>query len=211
MEKAEIYQKYLDYVSEFGKKPQNLYAFAKHLNLVEAEVTQHYGSFAAIEQAFWKNLHQQTVEEIEKQEIYSTYSVREKLLSYGFTWVESLKKHRTFVQISVKTRYEDIFNQAPWSSVKADFLAFVSLLINEGVQNEEIKDRLFFTDYYKNVIWQEIVALLHFWVRDNSENFARTDAFIEKSVNFAMDIFARNWLDSGFDALKHWFQKPKVS
>lgn len=70
------------------------------MKLPEAEFYNYYSSFDAIEADIWLAFFQDAHKTIEADETYQTYSVREKLLAFYYTWIELLKAQRSFVVYS---------------------------------------------------------------------------------------------------------------
>jgi len=95
-----IRKAYTEFVLENGKQPPSVYQFAKKLKLPEAEFYNYYSSFDAIEADIWLAFFQDAKQTVEADETYQTYSVREKLLAFYYTWIELLKAQRSFVVYS---------------------------------------------------------------------------------------------------------------
>ena len=54
-------------------------------------------------------------------------------------------------------------------------------------------------DNYGRIFLRQLQFILLFFVRDESANFERTDAAVEKAVTLSFDLVGRNTLDSAFD------------
>lgn len=201
MEKQELLQKYVEFVSKDGKRPSTVSRFTFAIGIKESEFYAHFSTLSQIEQYYWVNLHENLLNKITAQDVYANYSVREKILSYAFTLVETLKENRSFAILTLKKNCNAL------DAYKKELKNHAETLIAEGTQNHEVQDRMLLSTYYPDLIVQEITAVIHFWAKDESQNFERTDVFIEKSINFVMDLLSRNWLDTGFDFVKYWFQK----
>ncbi|MEJ7665766.1 MAG: hypothetical protein WKG07_42725 [Hymenobacter sp.] len=52
---------------------------------------------------------------------------------------------------------------------------------------------------YGRIFQRQLQFILLFFVRDQSVNFERTDAAVEKAVTLSFDLVGRNTLDSAFD------------
>lgn len=212
-----IRQAYVDYVLEQGQPPVSVFQFAKGLSLPEAEFYNHYTSFAAIEADVWLALAKQARATIEADSVYGTYSVREKLLAYYYTWIEILKGQRSFVVYSYgqlmgatarpnPMAMRRMMNNSVLRPFKAEFNDFVRDLLAEGRESKEVEPRPFISDRYADALWVQVVTVLNFWVRDTSKGFEKTDTLIEKAVNTAFDLFGRTPLDSIFDLVKFRLQ-----
>lgn len=201
MEKTELLKLYIEYISKEGKRPSTVSKFTFAIHIKESEFYTSFANLNQLEQFYWENLHENLLEKIKGQDVYASYSVREKILSYAFTLMEMLKENRSFVLIVLRKNCDAL--QKYQKALKN----YAEELTAEGIQNNEIQDRIVISTYYADILVKEIIAIIHFWAKDESENFEKTDVFIEKSINFTMDILSKNWLDTGFDFLKYVFQK----
>ena len=205
-----IINSYITYVSEHQKQPKSIGTFVEGLKLKEETFYSYFKTFEALEIALWENLFEQTIKTIEKDDVYAGYSVNEKLLSFYYTWIENLKEYRSYTKYVLKE--EKIYELYPacFTDFKKGFEAYVSMLITEGLETEEIASRKFITDKYVYLLWYEPISILKFWVKDESELFEDTDALIEKTVNFSFDLMRSNGLDSFFDLAKFHIQHFKL-
>ncbi|WP_019986898.1 TetR/AcrR family transcriptional regulator [Rudanella lutea] len=231
-----IRKAYTEYVLENGIQPPSVYQFAKKLKLPEAEFYNHYSSFDAIEADIWLAFFTEARQTVEADETYQTYSVREKLLAFYYTWIELLKAQRSFVVYSYgrvrgqmtapdgglmsgptrpgsRIALARMRARGPMASgsrtlfpFKDAFYDFAKDLLAEGRESREVEQRPFVTNRYPDALWLQTLYILDFWVRDVSRNFEQTDTAIEKTVNTAFDLIGRSPLDSVFDLAKFIYQ-----
>src|SRR6187551_1904966 len=88
---------YIDYVLTHDEQPKSVYSFVKKLKISEAEFYEFYASFDSIEKTIWVELTAETIDTIQQQQIWSEYSSRDRMLSFFYSYVELLKKQRSFV------------------------------------------------------------------------------------------------------------------
>jgi hypothetical protein len=133
--------------------------------------------------------------------------VREKFLSFLFTWVEELKKNRSYL-LSLYGNKVTTFKNLPTDTreFKEKFSDFASELILEGKETQEIASRPLITEKYDEALWLQVGFVFRYWLDDNSPRFEKTDAAIEKSVNFAFDLMGKSALDSFLDLAKFLYQ-----
>ena len=206
-EKATQIQKaYMDYISLEGKRPVSVHAFMVSLDLEEGDFYQHYGSFSALESSIFLGFFQRTKALLESGEEYQSFSSREKILSFFYTYVGVLQQRRSFIQYIDEHTGCLCIGENYMSQVKEPFISYVRKIIKEGIESDEIADRWLVTRWYRNMVWGQAVAILKFWIRDTSANFEQTDVLIEKGVNFFFDLIEPNALDSGFDLAKFLFR-----
>jgi AcrR family transcriptional regulator len=201
---------YIDYVSEHRKKPKSVEAFSAELNLKEGTFFKYFDSFNDLEKFFWKNLFLETVIDLEKDEVFASYSVNEKLLAFYFTWIEKIKPERDYAKYVIREEKFYELYPACFDEFKNEFEKFVSGLITQGLATEEIAERKFITDKYAYMLWYQPVFILKFWVKDESMQFEDTDALIEKTVNFSFDLMRSNGFDSLYDLAKFRIQHFKI-
>ena len=214
---AKIKEAYLDHLLEHGEAPPSVYQFTKRLKMPEATFYEHYNSFTSLERAIWRGFFDQALAQIQGDEVYMEYSVREKLLAFYYTWVEVLKNNRSYVTFRAQHLGLPAANRpmmgamrlnvAVLSRFKEGFLDFANELIMEGKETEEVVDRPLISNNYDEGLWRQVLFVLNFWVQDDSQNFERTDVAIEKAVNLSFDLMGRSALDSAFDFARFLYQR----
>ncbi len=204
--KADFKKAFIEEVLISGHNPASVFAFAKNLKSTESEFYKHFNSFRALERSIWADWLNETVEAIEKDAAYVEYSVREKLLAFYFTWLEVLKENRSFVL----KRFEEVPKQEmnPYflDQLKKRFEDYINELVIEGKDTSEIAERPF-TSQYGKAFWLHFMFITRFWANDDSTDFEKTDAAIEKSVNLGLDLVGKGPLDSMIDFAKFMFQQ----
>ncbi|MBS9525120.1 TetR/AcrR family transcriptional regulator [Litoribacter alkaliphilus] len=205
--RTEIVEAYVHYVLEHGREPVSVFKFVKSLGMKEEEFYEYFTSFASIKSAVWEKIIDDTVRGMESQEVYQEYSAREKMLSFYFTLVEELKKHRSYL-LSMYEGHLSFKRNVPMElkGFKEKFKAFSADVILEGKENEEIADRSFISDRYEDALWLETLFILQYWLKDTSPGFEKTDVAIEKSVSLAFDLMGKSALDSFLDLAKFIYQ-----
>ncbi|HWW41353.1 MULTISPECIES: TetR family transcriptional regulator C-terminal domain-containing protein [Pedobacter] len=195
----QIKNAYMDYVLTHDEKPKSVYSFVKKLKISESEFYEFYASFESIEKTAWVELTVETIDTIEQQEIWSQYSSRDKLLSFFYSYIEVLKKHRSFIIYSLKQSGNRFSTPEVLSGTKPIFENFAENIINEGLDSGELADRKFLSKRYKDALWIQFAFIVNFWVNDDSAGFEKTDEAIEKGINVTFDLFQRSPLDNLFE------------
>jgi len=191
-----IRKAYIDFVLTEGEQPKSVYVFAKKNKMTEEEFYKFFASFDAIEQNIWTDLVVKTIAEIKTQEVWLQYSAREKALSYFYSFFELLKGSRSFVVYSVRKQPKTFSKPIIFQGMKEVFEGFCKDLITEGIESNELSERKFFSNRYKDALWVQLVFVLHFWISDNSAGFEKTDEAIEKGINVTFDLFQRSPIDN---------------
>lgn len=190
---------YIDYVLTNDEQPKSVYSFAKKLKISEADFYTFYGSFESIEKTIWVELTAETIDMIRQQEVWAQYSSRDRVLSFFYSYVELLKRHRSFIVYSLKKHPSKFTAPDVLSGVKPIFENFAEELINEGLESGELADRKFLTKRYKDALWIQFAFIVNFWINDDTAGFEKTDEAIEKGINVTFDLFQRSPLDNLFE------------
>jgi hypothetical protein len=131
------------------------------------------------------------------------------MLSFLYTLVEEMKPYKAFVKYQFKHKKNGRFGITPkfLDDFKTEFMSFSHEIVNEGLDTTEIINRPFISEKYAEALWVEVLFLMSFWIRDNSENGEETDAAVEKTSNLAFDLLGQTPLDSAFDLVRFLVQR----
>lgn len=205
----QIIAQYIQLKLSHSDSVKNVYLFAKDLGMEEKEFYNYYPSLEALEADIFNQWFLGVKNNLETSALYENYTTREKILALNFAFIEALQANRSFVKETWK--FQKDLHTIPsipsfLKSLGESFKTFADGLINEGIRNNELVDRKFLSDKYKEGLWLNLLFVVNFWLNDNSQSFEKTDAAIEKSVNLAFDLMGKSPLDSMFDFGKFVFQ-----
>lgn len=198
---------YKKYYLMHGHDPESVYAFCAELNIEEAEFYDHFNSFDQIRGAYWKSILNEVINALKGSEEFPDFSVREKLLSFYYAFLERLKKDRSFALLSLPADWINwTVSNNDLQDLKKEFKTWIKDLVHEGMASGEVAGRSKFNDAYDQLFWMHFNFILKFWKEDKSRGFEKTDEAVEKSVALAFDLIEKNALDSAFDFGKFLFQ-----
>jgi hypothetical protein len=193
-----------------GKTPLSVFAFSKEYGISEEDFFTHFNSFGALERSIWKTWLEEVISALENDKAYVSYSVREKLLAFCFTWLDVLKTNRSYVLMKWQNADRKDPNPPFLASFKDEYRRFIEDLLLEGKDTKEVAERPFSNQYFKG-FWGHFLFITHFWVNDDSNDYEKTDAVVEKSVHFAFDLIGKGPLDSFIDFAKFLFQNSQTN
>ena len=202
--KVQLKKAYIEYVLTEDKEPKSVFAFAKHNKISEEEFYKHFNSIQVLERSLWSDWFTDVTAMLEKDETYRTYSMREKVLALYYSLFEKMKSNRSYAIYRFEQSKREPDPQF-LRGMKDEFKEFVDGLVNEGKETGEVMDRPF-ADKYVSAFWIQFLFVVRFWVNDESEGFAKTDAAIEKSVNLAFDLIGNGPIDRVVDFAKFLIQ-----
>lgn len=210
--KNDIISFYMDYVMEHDKRPNSVYAFAKHNNFQESKFYGFFGSFDAIEKSIFKAFFDNTLNALEKSEDYNSYDPRNKLLSFYYTFFENLTANRSYVIGALQKHKNNLKTYALLSELKTAFSKYITDLEIELIDVNQVQLERIQNKGLQETAWLQLLLTIKFWMEDNSPSFEKTDIYIEKSVNTSFDVLNVIPIKSLIDFGKFIFkEKVKMS
>lgn len=183
-----IIEWYMDYILEHNKQPNSVYTFSKSNNFDEQKFYEHFASFQVVEEQVFKAFFDNTLEVLQSSKEYESFEARNKLLSFYFTFFESLTANRSYVIYALNQHNTKLNNLKSLSKLKNAFIHYIDDLgipLIETKQNQLDKIQ---RQGLKESAWVQLLLTLKFWMDDTSTSFEKTDVFIEKSVNTSFDV-----------------------
>lgn len=209
VQREKIIKGYIEFELLNGRSPNSVFELTHKLGLEEASFYQCFGSLDALRCAIVTEFLKDTIATLDQDENYTTFSAREKLLALFFTLFEQFQAQRSYLL----AKYSDIKkapeNSRDWQDFMKLLTERVDAILSEAKVREEIQDRPVIGQHYGKGYPLVFVYLFRVWVKDDSPEFATTDAAIEKTVNLTFDMLGKSPLDSLIDFGKFAF-KTKV-
>jgi hypothetical protein len=190
-------------------QPTSVFAFCNQLGMREDEFYKHFGSFESVEKSIWLGYITETLDGLNGDKAYADFTAREKILTFYFGLAEVLKNDRSFVLYQLSQKTVPVPIPVFLRGFKQAFDHWVKSVIAEGEASGEIAKRPYVSERYYMVFWLHFMFILQFWQHDDSADFERTDAAIEKSVNLAFDLVSKGVLDNAVDFGKFLYQTAK--
>ncbi|MCA8829663.1 TetR/AcrR family transcriptional regulator [Hymenobacter pini] len=202
--KARIKQAYLEYVQRKGTPPASVFKLTDKLGLPEQEFYRFYANFEGIDREIWADFGRDARALAAQEPVWEQYGSREKLLGFYYTLLELLKRNRSYALQSLHRSLHTMPGLTPrvLDDFRQEFELFVGEILREGRRTEEVASRPLVQDQYPRAFWQQMLFVLGFFAKDDTVDFARTDAAVEKAVTLSFDLVGRNTLDSAIDFVR---------
>ncbi len=208
IDKDYIISKYMDYVLEHDGYPKSVYKFCKDIKITEEEFYKFFGSLESLDKNVWNIFFATTINAMNANDEYSSFSSRDKMLTLFYTFFEMLTLNRSYVLFALKRYDLPLKNLSQLTGLRSHIKNFASELIEED--NDEKTNRLTKNpvSIFSEGAWLQFLFLLNFWIGDESASFEKTDVAIEKSVSTIFDLFDNTPLDNVLDFGKFlWKEK----
>ncbi|WP_430908949.1 TetR family transcriptional regulator C-terminal domain-containing protein [Maribacter sp. 2-571] len=198
---------YMDHVLMTEQIPTSIYKFAKELKIEESEFYSFFGSIEGLQKAIWIKFYENTESVMLKNKEYETFSNKEKMLTFFYSFFELMTLNRSYVLFALAHDKNMMGAPSQLKDLKKHIVSFAKELIEDG--NAEKASRL--TQHNPKIFsegaWLQFVFVLKFWMNDNSPGFEKTDMAIEKSINTIFDVFDNTPLENIIDFGKFLFKE----
>ncbi|MCD0466568.1 TetR family transcriptional regulator C-terminal domain-containing protein [Flavobacterium sp. ENC] len=186
--KNEIISVYMNDVLEAGKKPASVFHFTKGKDFSEAEFYNFFGTLEGLEKEIFRLFLVNTVNLLHKNTDYPEYDMKNKMLSFYFTFFEILTANRSYVLQALKSDPNPIRNLTQLSTLRDSFKEYVAEILTDDYRLEQERFQKFQEKTIQETAWVQLMLTLKFWMDDASPAFEKTDIFIEKSVNASFEL-----------------------
>ena len=206
--KVHLINLYMEYVLEHEKMPASIFKFCKENNLSEVHFYELCSSFEVLKKDVWNQFFNNTIALMEKNPEFKTFSTRDKLLTFYYTFFELLTLNRSYVLYALTEHPGILKNLDQLKGLRRRIKAYSTELILEENETKPVKLLKQSKTIFSEATWFQFLFLIKFWMDDNSAKFESTDIAIEKSVNTIFDLFDHTSLESLLDFGKFmWKEK----
>lgn len=208
LSKSDIIDKYSDYCLMNGQKPASVYKFSKENGFEEAEFYKHFTSFESLENFYFVEMFNYTLQALGQSTAYSGYGGVEKLSAFYFTFFEMATANRSFVIYTMDEGGKKLENLKKLKALRKEFIHFAETVLEKPVQIENERANKIQGEALREGAWLQFLSIFKFWIEDTSPGFEKTDVFIEKSVKASTDLVYNSPLKSLLDLGKFvWKEK----
>jgi len=200
---------YMEYLLTHGTRPASVFKFCQDLGIPEEQFYSYAGSFDGLEQHIWTGFIDHVIGRLQGDAGFGGFSSRDKILTFYYALLEELKSNRSFVLLQTDSVHRPSFVPAHLKGFKASFERFIENTLSLGKDRGEVATRPLIDKRYPKLFWLHMGFILTFWKNDNSADFEKTDAAVEKSVNLAFDLLGKGAVDSAIDFGKFLYQTAR--
>lgn len=199
---------YMESVLLNEKTPKSVFKFCKDHNFEEAKFYEYFGSFEGLQMEIWNSFYEKTILLANNDEAFPSYSNKEKMLTFFYTFFELLTLNRSYVLFTLKEHQNIMKNLSQLKGLRKDIKHFAAELIRDNNEDKKLKVLKQSVSVFSEGAWLQTLFLLKYWMDDNSAAFENTDVAIEKSVRAIFDVFDTQPLESVLDFGKFlWKEK----
>ena len=207
--KDQIVSMYMNYSLEHNEKPKSVFHFTKVNGFTEAEFYTFFGTLESIEKEIFNIFFDKTIALIQVDN-YEEYTMKNKLLTFYFTFFELITANRSYVLMSLKQHQNQLKDLMILSQFRNKFKDYISEIITDDFRIKIEKLQQYQEKVLTESFWIQFLLTLKFWMEDSSPSFEKTDIYIEKSVKVSFELIDITPIDSLIDFGKFLF-KEKIN
>ena len=177
----------MDAVIRLQGKPDSIESLGEHYDFDANSFHEHYKDFEELDKVIFRTLLDVSIATLAESSEYSSFDKKDKLLSLYYTFFENLTLNREFVLITLKAYGLSLDTISLFSELKQSFDGFVDSLAMEPLNLTSTLES-FQKKSIKEGFWVQFLLTIKFWMSDDSPQCEKTDIFIEKSVNTALEL-----------------------
>jgi hypothetical protein len=206
---SEIITFYMDYMVEYQVKPESIEDFAQLYQFDAVIFYDYFTSFKSLEKSIYNVLFENSLVILKQTPEYYTFSKKDKLLSFYYTFFENLALNQEFVSQHLKGLENQFKALSTFSLLKKSFTAFIEELNLETISLNVDSIETIQKKAIKESAWLQFLFIMKFWLDDTSEAFEKTDILIEKTINTGIELLDTKSLFNIIDLAKFLY-KEKV-
>jgi hypothetical protein len=203
-----ICEAFMKTLQKVGHPPVSVHRFCEEIGISEKDFYMAFPNLEAVEKHFWKNWMEGIASGVSSGKEWGSFSAKERYLAFLFAFTgEALEQRSLLEQRFGKLTL--LCSPTSLDGLKNSFKDFAAEIIRHGMDNGDIANRGPLGNLYPEVLYVHWRSVLEYFLKDESQGFERTDAFIEKTVEFAFDLLRTQAIDSAADLAR--FLLPQIA
>ncbi len=201
-----IIQAAVDIIIEKGFRAASMRAIARQAGVGDATIYNYFPTKEALLYGYYFDALEQAQSEMEQVEVLEEYDLRERLQLLFETVLGDFLADREFV---AETFPSIFFHPIPAGkearAIRTLFINIADSQLQAAIDSGDIPEVLL-RELLCHFIWDFFVAVVLYWVKDDSEQFCNTTIFIDKSLDLGYTMLKSGVLDKATGLLSFLFK-----
>ena len=192
--KLKIINASVDVIIQKGYKSASMREIAKTAGVSDPTIYNYFSTKEKILYGYIEQKHKETIEVLKDIDDFDSFSLREQLQTMVETELELYLVDREFIQAifdlafySSSVKLEALYN------TKELFIEMVKEMFEVAVEAGEIEAQPFDT-LIPLLFWDYFIAVVAYWLKDDSDGFENTTEFIDHSLGVIETVIKSNLL-----------------
>ncbi|QLA17785.1 TetR/AcrR family transcriptional regulator [Desulfolutivibrio sulfoxidireducens] len=207
----QIIRSAVDAMIEKGFKGATMREIARGAGLGDATIYNYFPTKEAIVYAYYEDRLEEGLERLRAIPDLHTYELREQLQTFFETLLERFLPDREFIvgtfgaaTFSLTSDYQYL------RPLRSRFFHVVTDMFETAVKAGEIPEQVFL-ELTCQCFWDYFIGLVHYWIRDRSEQFQNTTILIDKSLDLAIGFIRADLLNKAMEMASFLFRHHVIA
>lgn len=201
----------VDLIIEKGFRATSMRAVARKAGVGDGTIYNYFPTKEALLFGYYQDAMEAAAEAVQSVEGIEAFDLREKLQVFLDIILEGFLKDREFVdQTFASVFFHPIPVGGSIKAIRKRFTAVVDSFFESAVQAGELQE-VMLEELVHLFIWDFFVATVLYWLRDDSEQFANTTVFIDKSLDLGYAVLKSGVLDKVLGLTSFLFKSHVLS
>lgn len=178
----------VDMIIEKGIKASSMRAIARKAGVGDATIYNYFPSKEALVYGYYRDAVESAVQAVENIGDLQEYQLNEKIQALMEAVLENFLGDREFVdQTFAQAFFTPIPSARAIKEIRGLFVLAVEDFYKQSVESGEIPE-LMLRDLVYQCVWDFFIAATMYWLKDDSDQFANTTVFMEKSIDLGYTV-----------------------
>ena len=214
-DKAKTRQKILeaavDVISEKGFKSASMREIARRAEVGDATIYNYFPSKEKLLYGYCEYIQQQVMASLKSIDDFHEYSLHEQLQQLVEVELQTWLPAREFLQEVFKlTYYSPATGHSHLAETKRLFTSMVTDMLEAAIEAGEIPDQPY-QELLPRLFWDYQSGVLAYWLKDDSEEFANTTVFVDKSMEIVANLLHQGLVGKSLDLISFLFRTHVMS
>ena len=201
-----ILQAASDVIIEKGFKAATMREIARRAEVGDATIYNYFPSKEKLLYGFCEQKQDETAEALKSISDFHEYSLREQLQQLAETQLALWLPDREFLaEVFELTFYSPTASIINLAETRKRFNSMVADMIDAAIEAEEIPEQPY-QEVLAPLFWDYFTGILAYWLKDDSEDFAKTTQVVDRSVEIIALVLQAGMIGKALDLASFMFR-----
>ena len=198
-------------IIEKGLKGATMREIAKQAGIGDATIYNYFPTKEAIVYGYYEDRLETAAGQINAIQGFGDYTFQEQLQSFLETMLTGLLADREFVQVTFHKAFFTMGqNQGRLKPLRKQFIITVKQMFQSAEEKGEIPE-LVFGDIPVQLFWDYFLAMIAYWLKDQSDQFANTTVLMDLSLDMTCAVLKSGLFNKAFNMASFLFKNHILS
>lgn len=201
----------VDVITEKGFKSASMREIARRAEVADATIYNYFPSKEKLLYGYCEYVQQQVIAELKSIENFHEYTLKEQLHQFVELQLQIWLPAREYLQqVFEMTFAMPVASHDYLKPTRELFSSVVTEMLDAAIEAGEIPDQPY-QELLPRLFWDYVSAILGYWLKDDTENFANTTQLVDQSIEIGFQVLRGALLGKSLDLLSFLFRSHVLS